>query len=89
MIIDNYDKIGAKNEDYNTLRKNVTSTILIAIFQKTTAGSVRGGSGITFDSFAIIDIKRRDDEPIAVMNKSRYRTEKWEYSITDKQIIPG
>ena len=87
IIIDSFGKIEAKPDDYDKLRRDFPRTIFICIFQKTTQGSVRGGSQIVFDSSAIIDVQKRDEQRIAVMQKSRYGTADWEYSITEKQMI--
>jgi len=48
---------------------------------------MRGGASIKFDSTATIDMQLRDGERIAVMQKSRYGTIGWEYSVTDDEII--
>ncbi len=87
IIIDSFGKIDAKAEDYDKLRMDFPRTIFISIFQKTTTGSVRGGSAIVFDSSAIINVQKRDEQRVAVMQKSRYGTAGWEYSITDAEII--
>lgn len=87
IFIDSFGKIGAKIDDYEKLRQDFPNTIFISIFQKTTTGSIRGGSSITFDSSAVIDVTRDGDDRTAVMKKSRYGTQDWEYSITDKCLI--
>lgn len=87
IIIDSFGKLDAKADDYDKLRMDFPNTIFISIFQKTTTGSVRGGSAIVFDSSAIINVERRDEQRVAVMQKSRYGTQNWEFSINDKNVI--
>ncbi len=74
-------------DGFDKLRMDFPNTIFISIFQKTTTGSVRGGSAIVFDSSAIINVQRRDEQRVAVMQKSRYGTQNWEFSITEKRVI--
>ncbi len=87
IIIDSFGKLNAKSEDFDRLRTEFPTTIFICIFQKTTNGTMRGGASILFDSSASIDVIKRDNERIAVMQKSRYGTANWEYSISQKEII--
>jgi len=87
VIVDSFGKLGAKASDFDRLRQEHPNTIFICIFQKTSAGTMRGGASIMFDSSMNIDIVLRENERIAVMEKSRYGTTGWEYSITENQII--
>ncbi|MCB9335476.1 MAG: hypothetical protein H6586_04960 [Flavobacteriales bacterium] len=48
---------------------------------------MRGGSSIKFNSSATIDVQLKDDERIAVMEKGRYGTIGWVYSIDGGMII--
>jgi len=57
------------------------------IFQKTSSGSIRGGSSIKFNSSATIDVQLQDGERIAVMEKGRYGTIGWVYSIDEGRVI--
>ena len=83
IIIDSFQKLNAKAEEFERLRQDFPKTIFIIIFQKTTAGTMRGGSSIKFNSSATIDVQLKDDERIAVMEKGRYGTIGWVYSIDE------
>lgn len=87
IIIDSYSKISKDPEDYEILRQTHSQTLFVVIFQKTTGKTIRGGASITFNSSAIIDIQKWEDQRVAVMKKSRYGTTNWVYSITEKRII--
>lgn len=88
IVIDSFQKLDAKAEDFESLRQTYVNTIFITIFQKTSAGTIRGGYSINHNSTAIIDIKRNDEgERIAVMEKSRYGTEGWILDIDTETII--
>ncbi|MBL4755956.1 MAG: ATP-binding protein [Flavobacteriales bacterium] len=87
IVIDSFQKLGVKPEEFERLRNDFPKTIFIIIFQKTTAGTIRGGSSIKFNSSAAIDVVVRDGERIAVMDKGRYGTMGWEYSITDGVVV--
>lgn len=87
VIVDSFQKLDADPEDFEKLRKDFPHTIFIIIFQKTTAGTMRGGSSIKFNSSATINVTIRDEERIAVMEKGRYGTQGWEYSTTQHMIV--
>jgi hypothetical protein len=88
VIIDSFNKIATKAQEFENLRKDFPDVYFIIIFQKTNKGSVRGGSAILFDSSAKIDIKvSNTGERIAYMEKSRYGTENFLYSISKKQLL--
>jgi hypothetical protein len=86
IIVDSFQKLNCKPEEYDKLRKDFPNTIFICIFQKTTNNTIRGGSQIFFDSSAVINIEKRDDKRIAVMQKSRYGTANWEYDIEAQKV---
>lgn len=87
VIIDSFQKLDAKAAEFERLRQDFPKTIFIIIFQKTTAGTIRGGSSIKFSSSATIDVKVQDGERIAYMEKGRYGTMGWKYSISDGELI--
>lgn len=87
IIVDSFQKLNCRPEEFDKLRHDFPTTIFIIIFQKTTNNTVRGGSQIVFDSSAIINIEKREDIRIAVMEKSRYGTTGWQYDITEGSII--
>ncbi len=87
VIVDSFNSLGAKAEEFERLRMDFPQTIFLLIFQKTTAGTIRGGSAIKYNSSATIDVVRRDGERVAIMEKGRYGTIGWEYSISERRII--
>jgi hypothetical protein len=54
--------LNRKASDYDLLRQRHPKTIFVVIFQKTTGNTMRGGSAITFDSSAIINVTAITDE---------------------------
>jgi hypothetical protein len=87
VIVDSFNKLDAKATDFEKLRNDFPLTIFILIFQKTTSGTMRGGSSIKYDSSATIDVIKRNGQRIAIMEKGRYGTIGWEYSISEDKII--
>lgn len=87
VIIDSFQKLEAKASEFENLRQNFPKTIFIIIFQKTTSGSIRGGSSIKFNSSATIDIRIKENERIAYMEKGRYGTMGWRYSVSEREVI--
>ena len=87
VIVDSFNKLDAKADDFEKLRMDFPNTLFILIFQKTASGTIRGGSAIKYNSSATIDVIRRDGERIAIMEKGRYGTIGWEYSISEDRVI--
>jgi len=87
IVIDSFQKLNVKAEEFERLRQDFPKTIFIIIFQKTSSGAMRGGSSIKFNSSATIDVQIRDDERVAIMEKGRYGTIGWVYSIDEERII--
>jgi len=87
IIIDSYSKISTKPAEFEELRQNYPQTLFIIIFQKTTGKTIRGGSSIKYNSSATIDVQLQDGERLAVMEKGRYGTQNWVYSITNNRVI--
>lgn len=87
IIVDSFNKLDAKAADFENLRTDFPKTLFILIFQKTTSGTMRGGSAIKYDSSATINVIKRDGERIAIMEKGRYGTQGWEYSIDKGKVI--
>lgn len=87
VIVDSFGKLGAKPADFDRLRQEHPNTIFICIFQKRDDGKIRGGSSITFDSSATIDVMVQDKQRVAIMKKSRHGTIGWVYSIDKGRII--
>jgi hypothetical protein len=87
IVIDSFQKLNVKAEEFERLRQDFPKTIFIIIFQKTASGSMRGGSSIKFNSSATIDVQIKDNERIAFMEKGRYGTIGWVYSIDEGVVI--
>lgn len=87
IVIDSFSKLDVGADEFERLRTDFPRTIFIIIFQKTSTGTIRGGSSITFNSAAAIDVIRDGDTRVAHMVKSRYGTQDWKYSITRQRII--
>lgn len=87
VIVDSFNKLNAKAADFENLRTDFPKTLFILIFQKTSSGTMRGGSSIKYDSSATINVIKRDGERIAIMEKGRYGTIDWEYSIDAGRVI--
>lgn len=87
IVIDSFSKLKCKIDELDKLRNDFPTTIFITIFQKTNNGTLRGGSAAKFDCAMMIDVIIRDGERIAYMEKSRYGTQDWEYSISEDRII--
>jgi hypothetical protein len=86
-VIDSFQKLNVKAEEFERLRQDFPKTIFIIIFQKTSSGAMRGGSSIKFNSSATIDVQIKGDERVAFMEKGRYGTIGWVYSIDEGRII--
>ena len=87
ILIDSFQKLGAKPEEFDRLRQDFPETIFIVIFQKTTTGKIRGGSMIRYDSAATINLTWEGNERVAIMEKSRYGTQSWVYSLNRNAVI--
>ena len=88
VIIDSYSKISSRPEDFEALRQDFPKTVFVIIFQKTTDGKIRGGSSILFNSTATIDIRvLSNGQRVAVMQKSRYETENFVFSISKNHLL--
>lgn len=81
VVIDSFNKLNTGADEFERLRFDFRRTIFIIIFQKTSSGTIRGGSSIIFNSSATIDVVREVDERVAHMVKGRYGTQGWKYSI--------
>lgn len=87
VIVDSFNSLGVKAEEFERLRTDFPNTLFLLIFQKTTTGTMRGGSAIKYNSSATINVIKRNGQRIAIMEKGRYGTIGWEYSITEGRVI--
>ncbi|MCB9234086.1 MAG: hypothetical protein H6581_20685 [Bacteroidia bacterium] len=86
VFIDSWSVLNENPEEYHKLREDFPNTVFVVIFQKTTTGTIRGGSRIIFDTPACINVYKEEGKRMAEMRKSRYGTQGWIYSITDDKI---
>lgn len=84
IVIDSFNKLNVGSDEFERLRTDFPRTIFI--FQKTTSGSIRGGSSNLFNNATTIDVVRDGDDRIAHMVKGRYGTQGWRYSISDRIV---
>lgn len=87
VIIDSFQKLETEASEFEHLRQSFPKTIFIIIFQKTTNGTIRGGSSIKFNSSATIDVRIEENERVAYMEKGRYGTMGWKYSVSENIIL--
>lgn len=87
LIIDSYSKLSDDPQEFENLRQQNPKTIFVVVFQKTTAKTMRGGSSIKYNSSATINVIMQGDERVAIMEKGRYGTQGWTYSIDRGRII--
>jgi hypothetical protein len=90
IIIDSWNKLHVKSTEFDRLRKEFPNTIFIIIFQRTTQGTIRGGTAPLFDSGINLEVVKVDDtftNNYAVATKNRYGVTGIQYNITQQKII--
>jgi len=88
LIVDSFGKLGCKAEEWDRLRQNFPDTMFLAIFQKTSSGSSRGGASVDYDASMVINLTRDKEsgKRVAHMRKSRYGTQDWRYYPEENRI---
>ncbi|MDX1349648.1 MAG: zincin-like metallopeptidase domain-containing protein [Putridiphycobacter sp.] len=97
IAIDSWNKVAEKSKgiDFdNDLRKKYHGKLFICIFQRTTNGTMRGGSKAAFDGDIICKIVKTDNfkENYVMFDKNRYQSkdlESLKYSIYHQKLIPA
>lgn len=87
IIVDSFSKLTSNPKEFENLRSRHSKTIFIIIFQQTTAKTMKGGASIKYNSSATINLKIVNGERVAIMEKGRYGTQGWVYSIEQERII--
>lgn len=90
VVIDSWNKLHVKSSEFDRLRKEFPDTIFIIIFQRTTQGTIRGGTAPLFDAGINLEVIKVDDSFInnyAVATKNRYGVTGLQYNITKQKII--
>ena len=89
VIIDSWNKLAAPSSDFDTLRKDYPDTIWIVIFQRTTGGTIRGGTAPLYDSGINIEVVKATEnfnENYAFCSKNRYGETGSRYNIANRKI---
>lgn len=88
IIIDSFTKLKEQSQEFENLRKDFPDVYFIAIFQENAQGKTRNGNEVEFDCTALIRIKvLANGNRIAYMEKSRFGTMEYVYSITEDKIL--
>lgn len=88
IVIDSFGKVGAKQEEFDKLRKDFPNIIWLVIFQSTTNGTARGGVQAEYDGGAVIHVH---EGGIAVFEKNRYHTDEsmnLAYKVFERKAVP-
>lgn len=87
IMIDSFGKLHCPQTELDRLRNDFPHTFFIIVFQSTTAGTARGGSGAEYDAGAVLQI---NDGGMAEFEKNRYATDASHgkvYSVFGQKLI--
>jgi len=90
VIIDSWNKLNVHSSQFDKLRKDFPNTIFIVIFQRTTQGTIRGGTAPLFDAGINLEVVKVDDSfqnNYAVATKNRYGETGIQYNIYAGKIL--
>jgi len=90
VIIDSWNKLDVHSSQFDKLRKDFPNTIFIVIFQRTTQGTIRGGTAPLFDAGINLEVVKVDDtfrNNYAVATKNRYGETGLQYNIHLCQLL--
>ena len=90
VIIDSWNKLNAHSSLFDKLRKEFPDTIFIVIFQRTTQGTIRGGTAPLFDAGINLEVVKVDDtfrNNYAVATKNRYGETGLQYNIQSRKLL--
>lgn len=90
VIIDSWNKLNVHSSQFDKLRKDFPNTIFIVIFQRTTQGTIRGGTAPLFDAGINLEVVKVDDtfqNNYAIATKNRYGETGLQYNIHSGQIM--
>ncbi|MEM7551146.1 MAG: hypothetical protein AAF363_15790 [Bacteroidota bacterium] len=92
IIIDSWQKLGERTADlFDSLRQNFPDKIWIVIFQQTTTGRAKGGTGSTFDAPVVIKVFRPNKSThltnYCVLEKNRGNDTAKVYSQIQKKVF--
>lgn len=89
VVIDSWNKLNVHSSQFDKLRKDFPNTIFIVIFQRTTQGTIRGGTAPLFDAGINLEVVKVDDtfkNNYAVATKNRYGETGLQYNIYSKEL---
>ncbi len=92
VLIDSWNKLDVHSSAFDKLRKDFPNTMFIVIFQRTTQGTIRGGTAPLFDAGINLEVVKVDDSfrnNYAVATKNRYGETGIQYNIFNAGIIRG
>lgn len=90
VLIDSWNKLDVHSSEFDKLRKDFPNTIFIVIFQRTTQGTIRGGTAPLFDAGINLEVVKVDDSfrnNYTVATKNRYGETGLQYNIYSKELI--
>lgn len=90
VIIDSWNKLNVHSSQFDKLRKDFPNTIFIVIFQRTTQGTIRGGTAPLFDAGINLEVVKVDDtfqNNYAVATKNRYGETGIQYNIHSGKVL--
>jgi hypothetical protein len=90
LVIDSWNKLDVNSSEFDSLRKDYPGTILVAIFQSTSGGEIRGGTKPLFDAPVNVYVNKEGfdfTKNYAQLEKSRYGNVGGKYSMYNKSII--
>lgn len=90
IIIDSWNKLNVHSSQFDKLRKDFPDTIFIVIFQRTTQGTIRGGTAPLFDAGINLEVVKVDDtfkNNYAVATKNRYGETGLQYNIYSGELM--
>lgn len=89
VLIDSWNKLDVHSSEFDKLRKDFPNTMFIVIFQRTTQGTIRGGTAPLFDAGINLEVVKVDDSfknNYAVATKNRYGETGIQYNIYNAGI---
>ncbi|MDF9799785.1 DNA-binding NarL/FixJ family response regulator [Catalinimonas alkaloidigena] len=90
VIIDSWNKLDTDSSEFDKLRKDFPDTIWVVIFQRTTQGTIRGGTAPLYDAGINLEAVKSDtgfEHNYVQATKNRYGETFIPYSIATKKII--
>lgn len=90
IIIDSWQKTGAKPDEFEHLIKACPNTIFFAIIRRREDGKVKGGNDSKYDGGINIEIEKVDDtfaNNYAYTSKNRYGRSGLKYNISQQKLV--